>query len=124
MSKYKADSFFESINFAITGLLLATKSQRNFRIDLFIAMVVIVAGVFMSFSMIEFCILLLTIGFVFLAELLNTIVEFIIDAYFGNKYSTLAKMSKDISAGMVLISVVLAVIIGMLLFLPKLLMLF
>lgn len=124
MSKYKADSVFQSINYAIKGILLATKSQRNFRIDLFIAMIVIIAGVFLSFSMIEFCILLLTIGFVFLAELLNTIVEFIIDAYFGNKYSTLAKMSKDISAGMVLISVILAVIIGGLLFLPKLITLF
>lgn len=123
MSKYKAGNVLESINFAITGILVAIKSQRNFRIDLFMAILVIVAGVFLKFSMIEFCVLLLTIGFVFIAELLNTIIEFIIDAYFGNKYSTLAKMSKDISAGMVLISVILAAIIGLLLFLPKVIML-
>lgn len=119
MSKYKAKNFFESIKFAMSGLIIAAKSQRNFRIDLLIGTIVIILGVFFKFTMLEFVALLLVIGFVLLAELLNTIVEFIVDAYFKNTYSTLAKMSKDISAGMVLLAVILSIIAGALLFLPK-----
>jgi diacylglycerol kinase (ATP) len=121
MSKYKAENFFESLKFAFTGLLWAIKSQRNIRIEIILGMVAIIVGVIINFSMLEFAVLLITVGFVLMAELLNTIIEFIVDAYFGNKYSTLAKMSKDIAAGMVLMCVALSFIIGFLLFAPKIL---
>ncbi len=124
MSKYKAGSFFESMKFAFTGLLWAIKSQRNIRIEIMLGMMAIIVGVVLNFSMLEFAVLLITVGFVLTAELLNTIIEFIVDAYFGNKYSTLAKMSKDIAAGMVLMCVVLSSIIGFLLFAPKILRLY
>jgi diacylglycerol kinase len=64
-------------------------------------------------------ILVLVIGFILYAELLNTVIEFVVDAYFGHKYSILAKMAKDISAGAVLLSAITAIIVGILLFLPK-----
>lgn len=121
MSKFKADNFFESIGFAISGLLLATKSQRNVRIEIVLGMASVVAGVFLDFSLLELAVLIITIGFVLVAELLNTIIEFIVDAYFGNQYSSLAKMSKDIAAGMVLMCATLSCVVGFLLFAPKLL---
>ncbi len=121
MSKFKADNFFESIGFAINGLLLATKSQRNVRIEIILGMASVIAGVFLDFSMLELTVLILTIGFVLIAELLNTIIEFIVDAYFGNQYSKLAKMSKDIAAGMVLMCATMACVVGFLLFAPKVL---
>jgi diacylglycerol kinase (ATP) len=124
MSKYKANSLFESIKFAVTGLLWAIKSQRNIRIEIFLGMVAIIVGVFLNFSMLEFAVLLITVSFVLMAELLNTIVEFIVDAYFGNKYSTLAKMSKDIAAGLVLMCAALSSVVGFLLFAPKILRLY
>ena len=124
MSKFKAGSFFESIKFALTGLLLATKSQRNVRIEIVLGMIAVIFGVLLNFSMLEFAVLLITIGFVLMAELLNTIIEFIVDAYFGNKYSTLAKMSKDIAAGMVLMCATLSSVVGFLLFAPKILRLY
>lgn len=121
MSKFKAGSFLKSIGFAINGLLLATKSQRNVRIEIVLGMVSMVIGVLLGFSMLELAVLLITIGFVLTAELLNTIIEFVVDAYFGNQYSTLAKMAKDMAAGMVLMCVMLSCVVGFLLFAPKLL---
>lgn len=124
MSKFKAGSFWKSLGFALSGLLLATKSQRNVRIEIILGMVAVVIGVFLNFSMLEFAVLLITMGFVLMAELLNTIIEFIVDAYFGNKYSPLAKMSKDLAAGLVLMCATLASVVGFLLFVPKLLRLY
>ncbi|MEI7473714.1 MAG: diacylglycerol kinase family protein [bacterium] len=119
MSKYKAGNIFISFKFATRGILLAIKSERNFRADLLVAFLAFILAFYFDFSRIEMAILVLTIGFVLFAELFNTVIEFIVDAYFGNKYSILAKMAKDTSAGAVLIVAVTAVGIGLLLFLPK-----
>jgi len=124
MSKYKANNFFESINFALSGLLWAIKSQRNIRIEISLCIIAIIASVYLNFAMYEFAVLLLTVGVVLVAELLNTRIEFIVDAYFGNKYSTLAKMAKDVAAGMVLMCAMLCGIVGFLLFAPKILRLY
>lgn len=121
MSKYKAETFFKSVGFALSGLFWATKSQRNIQIEIVLGILAIIFGVFFNFSMLEFAVLLLTIGFVLMAELINTIIEFIVDAYFGNKFSTLAKMSKDIAAGMVFLCAHLAFLVGFLIFSPKIL---
>ncbi|OGH98804.1 MAG: hypothetical protein A2104_01475 [Candidatus Melainabacteria bacterium GWF2_32_7] len=120
MTKYKASNIFISLKFAIRGLMLALKSQRNFRADLFIGTGVIIAAILLKLSTVELAILVLTIGFMLFAELINTVIEFVIDAYFGNKYSILAKMAKDISAGAVFISAITATVVGVLIFWPKL----
>lgn len=124
MSKYKAENFLESLGFAISGLLLATKSQRNIRIETVLGIISFVAGVMLDFSLLELVVLIIVIGFVLVAELLNTIIEFIVDSHVGNQYSKLAKISKDIAAGMVLMCVAQACVVGFLLFAPKILRLF
>ena len=62
------------------------------------------------------CILLLTIAFVIVTEMLNSAIEFSLDAVFHNRYSKLVGMAKDISAGAVMFASVTAIIIGVLLF--------
>jgi diacylglycerol kinase len=124
MSKYKASNLFVSFAFALRGIAISLKSQRNFRADLLIGILVMILAFYFKLQSIEIAILILTIGFMLFAELLNTVIEFTVDAYFGNKYSILAKMAKDISAGAVLISATTAVIVGLILFLPKILALF
>ncbi len=119
MSKYKSSSALTSLRFAIRGIAIAVKSQRNFQFDIAMALSAIITATLLKFSGTEMCILLLTIGFVLFAELTNTVIEFVVDAYFGNKYSILAKMSKDISAGAVLLCAIISVMIGFLLFFPK-----
>lgn len=121
MSKYKAKNFFESLKFAKRGIFLILKSQRNFFIEMFFAIFAILAGIFLKFSNIEFALLFVIISLVFFAEFFNTVIEFVVDAYFGNKYSSLAKMAKDISAGGVLVLVLFSIVIGILLFFPHVL---
>jgi len=120
MSKYKASNLFASFKFAIRGLMLALKSQRNFRIDVIIGIGALILANLLKFCPLEMAILTLIIGFMLFAELMNTVIEFVIDAYFGSKYSILAKMAKDISAGAVLVSAISSIMIGFLLFYPKL----
>jgi len=119
MSKYKASNMFVSLKFAIRGLFLAIRSQRNFRADLIMGIIACILAIILDFTPNEMAILVLTIGFVMFAELVNTVIEFVVDAYFGHKYSILAKMSKDISAGAVLLSAFISLTIGFLLFWPK-----
>ena len=119
MSKYRASNILMSFKFAARGLTLAIRSQKNFRTDLLIGAAAIALSIFLKFTPVETAILVLLIGYILVAELFNTVIEFVVDAYFGHKYSILAKMAKDISAGAVLVSAVICVIIGILLFLPK-----
>lgn len=119
MSKYKAGNILTSFSFALRGLMLALKSQRNFRADIIIGFIVIAAAIWLKISRIEISILVLIIGLTMFAELTNTVIEFIIDAYFGNKYSILAKMAKDISACAVMLCAGISIIIGILIFWPK-----
>lgn len=119
MSKYKAKTVFHSFKYAFHGIFIALKSQRNVRIDVVAAFTAVALGFYLKVSTIELCIIMLMISLVLTAELLNTIVEFIVDAYFGNEYSILAKMAKDIAAGMVLVNATISLIIGAIIFLPK-----
>ncbi|MFA6989387.1 MAG: diacylglycerol kinase family protein [Candidatus Gastranaerophilaceae bacterium] len=123
MSKYKASGLAESIKFAIRGLFLTFKSQKNFRIECFIAFAVAIAAYILHLTCIEISILVFAVALILFAELTNTVVEFIVDAYFGNKYSILAKMAKDTSAGAVFMISLFSVLIGTLLFLPKIIVL-
>jgi diacylglycerol kinase len=69
--------------------------------------------------MVEFCLLLFVIAMVLICELINSVIEFVLDATYRNKYSKLVEMSKDMSAGAVLIATILSIVIGSLLFLGK-----
>jgi len=119
MSKYKNNSLFKSLTYAYRGIALALKSQRNFRFDFIFGFFVVGLAVFLRFSFIELAVLILTINAILFAELMNTVIEFIIDAYYGNRYSIIAKMSKDIAAGAVLSTAIGSIIVGSMLFLPK-----
>lgn len=119
MSKYKNSNIFSSLTYAYRGIAIALKSQRNFRFDFIFGILMFIIAVLLKFSAVELAILVFTINAVLFAELINTVIEFVIDAYYGNRYSIIAKMSKDIAAGAVLLTAISAIIIGMLLFLPK-----
>ena len=72
---------------------------------------------------IEWCILILTIGSVLFAEMINTAVENVLDVY-SEEYDEKIKIVKDISSGAVLMVSIISVIIGGLLFLPKIIIIF
>ncbi len=113
-------AFFRSFVYAAAGLGYTMRTQRNMRVHVAIAVVAAIVGVFLRISLIAFAILALTIATVLVAEMFNTVIEACLDIV-TPEYHPLAKIAKDVAAGAVLISSILAVVIGLLLFLPPIL---
>jgi diacylglycerol kinase len=104
--------FLISFAHALRGLRHAWNDERNFRIQVVIAVVVCVWMVVLNFSAAEFLFVMLAISLVISAELLNTIVENLLDHIEPNEHPTIGKM-KDLMAGIVLISACTAALIGL-----------
>lgn|SRR5574344_684871 len=119
MSKYTTHSFRKSYKHALNGIMVALKSQKNFKIELFIATLAIISALAMKFDIIETCILIIVIAGVLSAEIINSVIEFTLDAVYKNKYSSLVKFAKDLSAGAVLITTIAAFCVGVLLYVNK-----
>ena len=118
MTKYKQQGFSNTFKNARKGMRLTLKSERNIRVHIFVAILVLLSAYFFNFSLMKFCILLLTISAVISAEMFNSAIEFSLDAIFHNRYSRMVGMAKDIAAGAVLVVTVSAVLVGVLLFAP------
>lgn len=116
MTKFKQQGFSNTFKNARKGMRLVLKSEVNIRVHICIAVVVLALAYVLNFSVERMCILLLTIGIVIAAEMLNSAIEFSLDAVFHNRYSRLVGMAKDISAGAVMFVSVIAIVIGILLF--------
>ena len=109
----------KSFKYAINGIKDALKSEANLSVHFLFGTVAIIFAYFFKFTKIEFAVLILTIFSVIILELINTIVEKLVDMN-SKKITEEARIIKDISAGIVLLSAVSSVIIGFLLFLPHL----
>lgn len=118
MTKYKKQNFSNTFKNARKGMRLSIKSERNIRVHLFTASLVLVTAYCLNFSIVKFCILLLTIAGVISAEMFNSAIEFSLDAIFHNRYCRMVGMAKDIAAGAVMLVTISAVMIGVLLFAP------
>jgi diacylglycerol kinase (ATP) len=108
----------QSFNFAIEGVIHVLRTQRNMRLHFAAAVAVIVVAVAVGVSKIELSVLLVSIAFVLVAEMINTAVEGAIDAA-TTSFDPMAKLAKDIAAGAVLIASVNAVAVGYLVFAGK-----
>lgn len=105
----------ESFNAAIDGFLHVIKTQRNMRIHFIVGVLVLLLGVYLNFGRVEVMILCLTIGFVLVAEMFNTVVEFLLDRVIDAPDQK-TRVIKDISAGTVLVASINAVIVAYFLF--------
>lgn len=124
MSKFKSQGFVNTFANARRGLRLVLKSEVNIRIHFCAALLILALAICLDFSITKICVLLLTISAVICAEMVNSAIEFSLDAVFKNRYSTLVGMAKDIAAGAVMFTTFIAVVIGLLLFLPPIVSLF
>ncbi|HZG71093.1 MAG TPA: diacylglycerol kinase family protein [Chondromyces sp.] len=106
-----------SFSFAWNGLRLGWK-EPNFRIHIAAAVAVIAVGCFFSVSVVEWMILLFLIGGTLALELVNTAIEKTVDLV-TPEYHPLAKQAKDLAAGAVLLFAIISVIMGLIIFLPK-----
>ena len=116
MNKFQSRSFARSALYALNGIRLAFRSQRNFRKHILIALFTFSIAFFLRVTIVEFCIILFANMFVLVVEMLNSVVEFIIDAYYKNKWAKLAKLAKDIAAGAVLLSAIASATVSFLIY--------
>lgn len=124
VSKYKAPGFAGTFKNSFKGIRLALKSERNIRIHFSVAVFVLILATILKFSVIEFVLLIIAIASVIIAEMVNSAIEFSLDAIFHNRYSKLVGMAKDIAAGAVMVATFSSIAIGLLLFGSKLICLF
>ena len=112
-------TFLTSFKYAFSGMWHVLRTQRNARIHLSLALVVIVLGLWLGLSRIEWAIIVLTIGLVLAAESFNTVAEAAVDQATA-EYHPLAKIAKDVAAGAVLLMAITAVVVGLLILGPPL----
>ncbi len=118
-SPYRPDTWLESANYAVEGVITAVRSERHLRFHLAAAAAVILVSLYLHVSLQDFLILAVAMMLVFYAELMNTALEVVVDLVTLERHP-LAKMAKDISAGAVLVTSLLAIIMGYITFGPYL----
>lgn len=112
-----------SFTYAIQGLCYALKTERNFQIHLIAAVIVSVWGFAFQLNKVEWLFVLICIFGMFSLELLNSAIERAVDLA-TEEIRPLAKQAKDLAAGAVLVFAIMTVVIGVIIFLPKVLDLF
>lgn len=109
--------FKKSLKCAFRGIIYVIKNERNFRIELMIAAVIVFLIFFIKLKGWEAIILILMIMWVLITELINTVLERVVDIL-KPRIHPYARLVKDIMASVVLISCLIAVIVGVVIFLP------
>ncbi len=117
---HRAPTLFASFGYAFSGLAYCFRTQRNFRIHLSIALAAALLGVLLGLSGVEWAVFVAMVVLVLVAEMVNTMVESLVDMV-TTEYHPLAKVAKDVAAGVVLLTAIGAVAVGLLIFLPRLL---
>jgi diacylglycerol kinase len=112
----------KSFTYAFRGLGILFKTQENSWIQIFFAGLIIFLGISLRISTIEWLMIIFSIGLVLTAEAFNTAIEIDIDLT-SPTYHPYARNTKDVAAGAVLLASFTAAAIGLIIFLPKLLLL-
>lgn len=119
MTNRKSNSFSQSLRNALRGFSSAVRSEKNLRIHLIIAAVVVLMGFVLKINHYDWMALSLIIPLILIFELFNTAIEFTVDLVLPEA-DPRARRIKDIAAAAVLVASISAVILGILIFGPKL----
>ncbi len=103
------------LNYAIRGLVICSKTERNMKIHLFITLAVLVYACYRGLVLWKWALLIMTISLVLITEMINTAVESAVDLCTLDDHP-LAQKAKDVAAGAVLLAALNAIIMGMLIF--------
>ena len=107
-----------SFGYALSGLRISILEGANFRIHIFCSVLVFIAGLYFNISYAEWLIVLICAGFVLCMEMINTAIEHLCNVVHKEIHPGI-KITKDIAAGAVLLSAVIAAICGGIIFIPK-----
>lgn len=119
----KKHNLLYSFYYAFRGIITAIKEERNMKIHVSIATLVVILGLLLPLSKIEWFSIIIIISLVISAEIFNTAIETVVNLV-SPKYNELAKKAKDLSAGAVFVLAICSVIIGLIIFMPKFLLFF
>ncbi len=95
----------------MSGIVFTFKTQRHMRFHLYVVLIVILLGIWVNLGLRELLVFLFTISLVLVAEMFNSAIEATVDLVSPN-YNPLAKFAKDIAAGAVLITTIIALVVG------------
>lgn len=112
----------KSFKYALNGLKYLYTFEHNFRIHLSAAIITVITGIILHLTFIEWSVILIVISIVLITEIVNSSIENLSD-FVSTEYSETIKHVKDFAAAAVLIATVASIIIGIMIFLPKLLLL-
>lgn len=107
-----------SFKYAFEGIGEALKTEQNLKIHFFIMIAVITAGLVFKINAMEWIACIILFGLVISLELINTAIETTVDIAMPEKNEK-AKLAKDVAAGAVLMSAIMAIVVGLIIFLPK-----
>ena len=116
--KKEYKKLINSFKYAIEGFISSFKTERNMKIHVLAMILVVVLGFLLKISLIEWFVCIIAIAVVLAGELFNTAIETIVDMVSPEKNDK-AKLAKDISASAVLVLTIGAAIIGLIIFIPK-----
>lgn len=108
-----------SFKYAFEGILQAYVGEQNLKIHTVIAILVIIFGFILKISYTEWLVCLVLIGLVLMAEFFNTSIEYLVDLA-SPEIHPLAKATKDTASAGVLMMAIISAIIGLIIFIPKL----
>ena len=121
--KFSIRKRLKSFTYAFAGLKVLFREEHNSRIHLFATVCVIVAGVLLKISLLEWVAVAFAVGLVFSGEIFNSAVEDLSDVVCPERDERIKKV-KDLAAAAVLVNAITAAVIGLLVFLPKIIPLF
>ncbi len=116
----KNNKFANSFYYALMGLGWAVAKERNMQIHLLFVIGVVMSSIILGVTLGEVIALSIVITLVLVTEMLNTALEKLVDLTTGDQYHPLAKVVKDVAAGAVLLAALNSIIVGLIIFLPKL----
>ena len=120
--KEKTKKLINSFKYAFEGIISAFKTERNMKIHILIMVLVIISGFLLKINVWEWIICVILFALVIGAELFNTTIETVVDIAMPQRNEK-AKLAKDISAAAVLVISLGAAIVGIIIFLPKIIIL-
>lgn len=115
-------TFTGSVKNCLDGISYVTKSEKNFKREIALGIIALLLSYILKIDKIEFIIVLTMICLVLTTEIINTAIERAVDLV-TKEYHELARIAKDVSAGSVLVTSIFALIIGIIIFMPKIIIL-
>lgn len=111
-------TFKGSVKNCLDGISYVTKNEKNFKREIALGIIALILSYILKIDKIEFIIVLTMICLVLTAEIINTAIERTVDLV-TKEYHELARIAKDVSAGSVLVTSIFSLIIGIIIFIPK-----